>query len=405
MGVASEAEREAAVERAADALGVEPSVVDDSLYADRAVEQVLVDADVRWDPDALLAQYDLSLAQTALFDATEVRVRSNDPKRLVSAVKRLRLMYEVEKTRDGRELVVTGPDTLFSRTRRYGTAFARLLRTAAESAAWELEATIDDRGRERTMRLSDGDVSVPDVEPVAEPDFDSGVEADFAGRFRRLDLDWTLLREPEPLETGASVMIPDFAFDYAHADFRLFFEVMGFWTPEYVEKKLGQLADVEDVDLLVAVDESLGVGEEITARDHRAVTYSGAVRVKDVVDVLDEYGAEFVADAAADLPESLSPEADAIALDDLADEHGVSVEALEGKSFPEHDRVGRTLVRPAVLEAIAAEIDEGMSLSAVEAVLDDHGVDDASAALSRVGYRVEWEGLGGGTVRRKSAED
>jgi len=35
---------------------------------------------------------------------------------------------------------------------------------------------------------------------------------------------------------------------------------MGFWTPEYVAKKLGQLADVEDVDLLVAVDESLGVG-------------------------------------------------------------------------------------------------------------------------------------------------
>jgi len=36
-------------------------------------------------PDSLLEQY-LSLAQTALFDATEIRVRSNDPKRLVSAV-------------------------------------------------------------------------------------------------------------------------------------------------------------------------------------------------------------------------------------------------------------------------------------------------------------------------------
>jgi predicted nuclease of restriction endonuclease-like RecB superfamily len=357
---------------------------------------------VRWDPDALLAQYDLSLAQTALFDATEVRVRSNDPKRLVSAVKRLRLMYEVEKTPEGRELVVTGPDRLFSRTRRYGTAFARLLRTVAESAEWSLEATIDDRGRERTMRLSDGDVTVPDVEPVAEPDFDSGVEADFAGRVRGLDLDWTLVREPEPLETGASVMIPDFAFDYAHADFRLFFEVMGFWTPEYVEKKLGQLADVEDVDLLVAVDESLGVGEEIAARDHRVVTYSGAVRVKDVVDVLREYEAEFVADAAADLPDSLSPDADAVGLDDLADGHGVSVEALEDKSFPDHERIGRTLVRPAVLEALADEIDAGMALSEAEAVLDEYSVDDASAALSRLGYRVEWEGLGGGTVRKKS---
>ena len=401
VGVASETDRETAVERAADALGIDPADVEASLYADRDVNEVLVDADVRWDPDALLEQYDLSLAQTALFDATEVRIRSNDPKRLVSAVKRLRLMYELEKTPGGRELVVTGPDTLFSRTRRYGTAFARLLRTVAESAEWELTATVDDRGRERTMRLSDGDVTVPGVEPVAEPDFDSGVEADFAGRFRGLDLDWTLVREPEPLETGTRVMIPDFAFDYEHADFRLFFEVMGFWTPEYVAKKLGQLADVEDVDLLVAVDESLGVGEEIAARDHRVVTYSGTVRVKAIVDVLREYEAEFVADAAAGLPESLSPDADAVSLEDLADERGVSVEAIEDKAFPDHELVGRTLVRPAVLEAAGEEIEAGMALAAAEAVLEDYGIDDASAALSRLGFRVEWEGLGGGTVREK----
>ncbi|WP_049982643.1 DUF790 family protein [Halorubrum sp. BV1] len=403
VGVASEAERETAISRAADALGIDPADVEASLYADRDVNEVLVDADVRWDPDSLLEQYDLSLAQTALFDATEVRVRSNDPKRLVSAVKRLRLMYELETTPEGRELVVTGPDALFSRTRRYGTAFARLLRTVAESAEWKLEATIDDRGRERTLRLDAGDVTVPGVEPVAEPDFDSGVEADFAGRFRALDLDWTLVREPEPLETGASVMIPDFAFDYDHADFRLFFEVMGFWTPEYVEKKLGQLADVEDVDLLVAVDESLGVGEAIAARDHRVVSYSGTVRVKDVVDVLREYEAEFIAAAAADLPDALSPDSDAIRLADLAADRGVGVEAIAEKSFPDHELVGRTLVRPAVLEELADEIDAGMSLSAAEAVLDDHDIDDASAALSRLGYRVAWEGLGGGTLREKDA--
>jgi hypothetical protein len=178
---------------------------------------------------------------------------------------------------------------------------------------------------------------------------------------------------------------------------------MGFWTPEYVEKKLGQLADVEDVDLLVAVDESLGVGEEIAARDHRVVTYSGTVRVKDVVDVLREYEAEFVADAAADLPDALSPDPDVIGLDDLADEHGVSVEAIEDKSFPDHERIGRTLVRPAVLEALADEVDAGMALSAAESIFDEHGIDDASAALSRLGYRVKWEGLGGGTVREKDS--
>jgi predicted nuclease of restriction endonuclease-like RecB superfamily len=401
VGVAGADDRARAIDRAADRLGVDAAVVETDLYADRERNEVLVDADVRWDPDALIEQYNLSLAQTALFDATEVRVRSVDPKALVSAVKRLRLMYELRRTDDGRELVVTGPDALFRRTRRYGTAFARLLRTVAGTAEWRLEATIDDRGTERTMTLTEADVTVPGVDPVAEPDFDSGVEADFAGRVRGLDLDWTLVREPEPLATGTRAMIPDFAFEYDHADFTLYFEVMGFWTPEYVEKKLDQLAGLEDVDLLVAADESLGVGEAIAARDHRVLTYTGTVRVKAVVDVLREHEADLVAEAAADLPASFAPDEDVLGLDALAARHGVSESAVEDGPFPDHELVGRTLIRPAVLERLREEIADGTSLSAVEKRLDASGIDDASATLSALGYRVEWEGLSGGTVRPK----
>ncbi|MFD1526176.1 hypothetical protein ACFR9S_07645, partial [Halolamina salina] len=60
---------------------------------------------------------------------------------------------------------------------------------------------------------------------------------------------------------------------------------------------------------------------------------------------------------------------------------------------PDHARQG-------AVEAIEA----GMDLSAAEAVLAEHGLTDASAALSALGYRVEWEGLGGGTVREKDGE-
>ncbi|KTG11115.1 hypothetical protein AUR64_05235 [Haloprofundus marisrubri] len=401
-GVADDDDRTAALDTAADRLGVESDEIETSLYADRDVNQRLAAFDSRWSPDELLSQYNLSLAQTALFDATEVRVRSSDPKALVSTVKRLRLMYEIRKTDEGREVVVTGPDSLFRRTRRYGTGFARLLRTVAKSSDWSLTATIDDRGTEREMTLTNEDVSVPGVEPVAEPTYDSGVESDFAARFSALDLDWDLVREPEPLETGYRVMIPDFAFDYRHSEFRIYFEIMGFWTPEYVEKKLSQLAELEAVDMVVAVDESLGVGEEIRARDHRAIPYSGSVRLKDVVDVLREYEADLVAVAADGLPDELTPAADVTTLDAVAAELGVGVDAVENRVFPEHERLGRTLVRPAVLDEVRAELDAGMSLSAAEATLDEHGIDDASAVLSALGYRVEWEGLSGGTLRQKA---
>ena len=427
VGVVTEAERERALDRAGDRLGTTANVVEPSLYADRDSNQILTAFESRWDPDTLLEQYNLSLAQTALFDATEIRVQSSDPRAVISAVKRLGLMYEIHRTdhaqteaetavsdadsssaeaatSDGnsaREIVVTGPDAIFQRTRRYGTAFARVLRSVAATADWTLEATIDDRGRERTLRLDDTDVSVPGVEPVAEPTYDSGVEADFAARFEALDLDWELHREPDPLAAGARVMIPDFAFDYRYAPFRLYFEVMGFWTPEYVEKKLQQLADLEDVDMLVAVDESLAAGEAIEARDHRAITYRGTVRLKDVVDVLREYEAEFVDEAAASLPESLTPTADVVDLETLAADHGVAVESLEAKQFPDHERVGRTLVRPDVLEDLEEQLEEGLSFDRAESIVEDAGIDDVSAVFSRLGYRVEWTGLSGGTLREK----
>ncbi|WP_276271225.1 DUF790 family protein [Haloarcula litorea] len=413
VGVVTEAERADALDRAADRLGIDTAAVEHALYADLDDRQVLADVDARWSPAGLVTQYNLSLAQTALFDATEVRVRSSDPATLLSTVKRLRLMYEIRRTDEGREVVVTGPAAPFSNTRRYGTRFARLLRTVARAEEWDLTATVADRGTERELHLSTGDVAVPDADPVVEVSYDSGVEADFAARFAALDLDWRLVREPEPLAAGEHVVVPDFAFEWAPGDTdgvrntadpaaaRVFFEVMGFWTPEYVQKKLSRLADLEDVEMLVAVDESLGVGEELATGDHRVVTYSGTVRVKDVRDALRPYETDLVAESAAELPEELRPEADAVSLSALADDHGVSEDALADKSFPAHELVGRTLVRPAVLDALADEVEPGMTLDDVEALLAEYDVDDASAVLSRLGYRVAWDGLSGGTVREK----
>ncbi|MFB6184727.1 MAG: DUF790 family protein [Haloarculaceae archaeon] len=416
-GVVTAAERERALAAAADRIGVAPDDVESSLYADLDERQVLAAVDPRWSPAELVVQYNLSLAQTALFDATEVRVRSSDPKALVSAVKRLRLMYEIHRSDAGRvdagrvdagrEVVVTGPTALFRSTRRYGTRFARLLRTVAKADEWRLEATIDDRGTERELVLTQADVSVPGVEPVTEVSYDSGVEADFAARFSSLDLDWTLVREPEPLASGAHVVIPDFSFEYRHADFRVFFEIMGFWTPEYVEKKLARLADLEDVEMVVAVDESLGVGEEIEASDHRAIPYSGTVRVKDVRDALRRYEDDLASAAAESLPDELIPNDDVVTIEALAADYGVSEDvvesAVEDGPVPEHELVGRTLVRPSVLDAVDGEIEAGTTLSEVEDVLADYGIADASALLSTLGYRVEWEGLGGGTVRERDS--
>ena len=196
-------------------------------------------------------------------------------------------------------------------------------------------------------------------------------------------------------------MIPDFAFDYLYGDFRVYFEVMGFWTPEYLDKKLGQLERVEDVELIVAVDDSLGVGQQIESTDHRAIPYSGTVRVKDVVDVLREYEAELVDQAAGDLPAEFRPEEDVTTIEAIAEAYGVSTDAIESRAFPDHERLGQLLVRPGVLSTVGEELSEGLSLSEAEDVLAAHGLTDISAVLSAVDYRVEWDGLTGGVLKKR----
>ena len=143
------------------------------------------------------------------------------------------------------------------------------------------------------------------------------------------------------------------------------------------------------------------VGEEIEPRGHRSLPYTRTVRLKDVRNALRPYADTLREESAASVPESLVPEADVVTVEELAERHGVPESAIESATLPEHERVGRTLLRPSVLSAIEADIEPGLSLSAVEAALEAHDVDETSAVLSRLGYRVEWEGLGGGTVRRK----
>ena len=405
VGVASAEERTEALAQAATDLAIDAECIESSLYADRECNQQLVEFDARWDPDTLIEQYNLSLAQTALFNATEVRIRSDDPKALIRAIKRLGLMYEIEQPADKsgslagqRTVVVTGPDRLFRRTRRYGTAFGRLLRSVATTNDWELAATVEDYGTERKLRLQTCDVSAPGTEPVAEPSYDSGVEREFAARFEALDLDWELHREPDLLEAADSVMIPDFAFDYKYGDCLIYFEVMGFWTPEYVESKLAKLDAVEDVELLVAVDESLGVGEAVEATDHRVIPYTGSVRPKDVVDVLREYETRLLETAAAELPAEIRPAAKVVPLTEVAAEFGVAVDAIAECQFPDHRRIGQSLVKPTVLDAVESELEAGLSLAEAEQVLSEYELTDTSAVLSAVGYRVNWDGLAGGTV-------
>jgi uncharacterized protein len=93
--------------------------------------------------------------------------------------------------------------------------------------------------------------------------FDSGVEEKFSTRFKQSANGWKLIREPEPLIlSNGKALIPDFAFE--KYGIRIYLEIVGFWTKEYLEKKIQKIADLTKtiptennaVDFFIAVNDA-----------------------------------------------------------------------------------------------------------------------------------------------------
>ncbi len=86
-------------------------------------------------------------------------------------------------------------------------------------------------------------------------EFDSKLEATFAASWGGKRAGWSLEREGEILHAGQKAFVPDFAF--RHDDGRtVLLEIVGFWTPEYLQAKFQTLRAFASHPILVAVAEA-----------------------------------------------------------------------------------------------------------------------------------------------------
>ena len=175
----------------------------------------------------------------------------------------------------------SGPASVLRQTRRYGAAMARFLPALIACRGWRMHAVIRTRRRGWKMGL---DLSPQDgltSHLPAPDDFDSTVEESFAKKWGDEPRDgWTLVREAEVLHRGQKVFVPDFVF--RHDDGRVaLMEIVGFWTPEYLQAKVDTLRVFQDQQILLAVAQR--VAEKMPQLPDDAVLYKTALRVADVL--------------------------------------------------------------------------------------------------------------------------
>jgi uncharacterized protein len=237
---------------------------------------------------ALLARYNVAQVQAALFGAEWMTVwASTDFKTILRYAKLARLMHTIVREAEGRyRLRFDGPASVLRQTRRYGAALARFLPALVACRDWRLHAMIRTRrrGRNVSLDLSSADGLKSHLPPPE--DFDSRVEQSFAEKWGAEPREgWRPVREGEILYSGQKVFVPDFAFH--HADGRIaLLEIVGFWTPEYLQAKLQTLQAFREHRILLAV--AAPARKELAQFPAEAIPYNTAIKIQDVLERLNK---------------------------------------------------------------------------------------------------------------------
>jgi uncharacterized protein len=285
----------------APTLGLSAEALAGALFSDLPGERPVTPPKETYSPCELALHVNLALAQGLLFRATSVRIDVvGNARALVRQAKLRGLLCAIAARSDrASALDVSGPLALFRRTLLYGRALASLIPILAACARFELRAECVLRGRPCNLKLVSGDPIFP--APVASrTPYDSRIEERFASDFGRIAPDWDIVREPQAVASGASLLFPDFLLQHRlDPSRRWLLEIVGFWTPDYLARKLAAYRAARIPNLILCVDELRSCARDDLPTEARIVRFRRHVRARDVLAVLEHGGAGTTAGSGA----------------------------------------------------------------------------------------------------------
>lgn len=272
--------------------------VRNGLYADLSENKILTVFDAPTAPD-LLNRYNLSQVQGVFYKASQLVLNAHrnvpgEYKLLFRYLKLFQLMAYIEGDADhGFTITIDGPTSLFNPSTRYGLAIAKLIPALLHVTKWSLSSILQTRDAYtntwKTGRFTlNSECGLVSHYPPGKP-YDSMLEASFADKWDALKSGWALEREVDLIPIPGSVMIPDFRL--VHPDGRTFLlEIVGYWRPEYLQKKFSQVRRAGRDDLILAISERLNLekaGVKLNDVPARIVWFKDKLLPKAVLAVMD----------------------------------------------------------------------------------------------------------------------
>jgi uncharacterized protein len=398
--------RQRILESVASEMALKVENVEEYIYSDLDGELVLEKFSAP-STSELLGEYNLGLTQTLLFDATELSfTASGNWQYLFHAIKKFGLIYEVYQD-NGLWVRIDGPSSLFKLTQRYGVGIAKLLPIIVSNSEWTVKAKILWKFTNEICDFKlDNQKHAALLKKPYLPilTYDSSIEEDFASHFQALSSGWVLKREPEPITAGKQVIIPDFSLE--KANIKIYLEIVGFWTEEYLRRKIEKLKQVK-VKMLLLVNETLAC-EKLSALEKRPqidlIYYRDKISLAPILRYL-ETQFEQVKSKEIKVLEGLPIKFTEPIVDfgQFAARIGVSTEAARA-FIVVHPPSGYvvladTLVSNGKLLQIGDRIEVAfrqsgkLLLKEAARIIEEEGVDESNNVLAMLGYRIRWRGI------------
>ena len=286
---------------------------------------------------------------------------------------------------------------------RYGTSLAKLLPVIVNSDEWEIDAEIVVRrdtpriyhfvmdSKSKNLLMSEG--------KEAKTAFDSSIEERFYNAFLAspASKSWELIREPDAIFTGKTVFIPDFKFKHKEMGIETYFEIVGFWTEEYLKRKLSKLRDMP-FKILVAIDKNLACFNSAQfdlGLDHPVILFSRKVPVGEVLRYLAKVEGEEIKREVGKLKEMrIEVEGDIIPFKDIAMRYNVGKEAVRiCLNNPDYVVFKEMMVKKNLLREVRGKLVSIKSYVEARRTIIDIGLPNPDEVLAELGFRVKWKGL------------
>lgn len=285
--------RDAVLAAAGEELGLTPEEVEAALYADLKRE-VRIAAFDSLDADALLARYNLALAQSMLMRARRVTVtlpgvEAKRARQLFRIIKFHRLMHRATRTADSFQVELDGPLSLFRHTTRYGLKLAKFLPGLCHCRQWALTADVS-WGEPKRDLVFEADQDTGLVTHTRDQGtWESDEERHFRTTFKKLKTDWTLRRGARVIDLGGEgVLVPDYTVH--HPDGRVaLLDIVWFWRARTFQRRLELLSAKGPSHLVIALATRYNTDEKAPELESGAIyPFKGVIGPKPLLALIEQ---------------------------------------------------------------------------------------------------------------------